>query len=326
MTFLSYPVLSCKKPSRLAQLGLALGLLVAFSVQADSAKTRFADNGHYYQRINNATITWTKAKLACQAQGAYLATITSQAEQTFVYGLVGGSPVAGYFALGANDAAIEGNWQWITGEFNTDWAYSNWYINQPAGNFLYIDSGRGGWFAIGDGGWESQGYICEWSTDNYISSAPVPDLNSNNYPEDALLYVSFLTGYQTVVIKDRKPPHTTIGTNLTFVQSDIPPLGLAVLADTNGNGKLEIGVLDVDQSINMPIVRIKDIGVNSRTVRTLRFFQDGKYSPKSLSVQNDSNGNGSYELTVMALRKDSGKVYTETRDSKTGALLYSNAF
>lgn len=73
-------------------------------------------NGHFYQFVPS-TITWNAALSAAATYGAgartgYLATITSPAEQDFVYSLVGGSDTAW---LGGTDAAVEGVWRWAAG-------------------------------------------------------------------------------------------------------------------------------------------------------------------------------------------------------------------
>ncbi len=52
--------------------------------QADSAKLVNPANGHSYQRFDTA-LNWTLAKTACAALGGHLATITSQAENDWVY-------------------------------------------------------------------------------------------------------------------------------------------------------------------------------------------------------------------------------------------------
>jgi hypothetical protein len=135
------------------------------------------------------------------------------------------------------------------------------------------------------------------------------------------------TSTASLNIADRQGPvHAKVGITLTFAKNDIPPKGLAVIADTNGNGKPEIGVLDVNYSTNALAVRVKDISNNATYLRTVNFFTSGAYLPVSLAVEPDSNGNGADELTVMAVKRDTGKAYSETRDSKTGALINSNAY
>src|SRR6185369_3614349 len=47
------------------------------------------DNGHYY-RLVTTSLSWSDANAVAQSDGAYLATITSQAEQDFVATLATG--------------------------------------------------------------------------------------------------------------------------------------------------------------------------------------------------------------------------------------------
>jgi hypothetical protein len=56
-------------------------------VHADSAKLVNPANGHCYQRFDTA-LYWNSAKTACAGLGGHLETITSQAENDWVYGNV----------------------------------------------------------------------------------------------------------------------------------------------------------------------------------------------------------------------------------------------
>jgi len=151
------------------------GTLTVNSAHSDSAKLTNSANGHSYQRFDVAN-TWSQAKDACVSQGGYLATITSQAENDWVWSKFGVSPAyyAGIlgFWLGGNDAATEGQWMWVTGE---SWSYSNWDTGQPdnAGgrgqNYAAMWSNGGSW---DDGGLpysdEPASYLCEWNSSKPI--------------------------------------------------------------------------------------------------------------------------------------------------------------
>ncbi|MFC7410597.1 cadherin domain-containing protein [Hydrogenophaga atypica] len=79
-------------------------------------------NGHYYEYIDYTAKgltdkTWTGAQGYAANSGTkfnglqgYLVTITSQQENDFIVGKVGGNAW-----IGANDAAVEGTWRWVTG-------------------------------------------------------------------------------------------------------------------------------------------------------------------------------------------------------------------
>ena len=92
-------------------------------------------NGHYYEVIGeSAGLTWDQANVAAQNAGGYLATITSEAENEFVFNLINdpvywngtrGPWIGGYQPAG--NAPAEG-WQWVTGE---SFSYTNWSSGQP---------------------------------------------------------------------------------------------------------------------------------------------------------------------------------------------------
>jgi hypothetical protein len=93
-------------------------------------------NGHAYEPVL-ADVTWEQANAAATAKGGYLATITSAAENSFVYNLVtapaywvneyGGPWLGGFQPAGSSEPA--GGWSWVTGEA---WGYTNWWWdNQP---------------------------------------------------------------------------------------------------------------------------------------------------------------------------------------------------
>jgi hypothetical protein len=72
-------------------------------------------NGHYYEFVAAGGISWDAANTAASARtlyglGGYLATITSAAENSFIYPKLGGN---GW--IGASDEASEGIWKWVTG-------------------------------------------------------------------------------------------------------------------------------------------------------------------------------------------------------------------
>lgn len=96
-------------------------------------------NGHFYEAISVPTgITWTEASEAANAAGGYLATITSQAENEFVFNLVDdevfwfewvslqGPWLGGFQPEGS--AEPDAAWRWVTEE---PFEYSNWVEGQP---------------------------------------------------------------------------------------------------------------------------------------------------------------------------------------------------
>ncbi|MCL1951780.1 MAG: hypothetical protein FWF60_03020 [Oscillospiraceae bacterium] len=145
-------------------------------------------NGHAY-KVYDLGMTWHDAKRKCEELGGHLATITSQAEQNFIEGLITNHERNIYW-LGGTDETQSGQWEWVTGE---PFEYTNWDIWQPDndnfhGNqdehFLniyrfpnpYVDgSFAGGWNDLQDNAYtyedemnyfslDTIGFICEWST------------------------------------------------------------------------------------------------------------------------------------------------------------------
>jgi hypothetical protein len=95
-------------------------------------------NGHsYYRSTGNAF--WTAARQACANMGGYLVTVTSAAENNFLFNLW----PSGW--IGLTDEVVEGQWRWVTGE---PYSYSSWNPGEPnnAGNEDYVQFvGSGRW-------------------------------------------------------------------------------------------------------------------------------------------------------------------------------------
>jgi len=71
--------------------------------------------GHFYRYVSKPGITWTEAKEEAATMDynglqGYLATITSQVENDFIW-----SKIQGVGWIGASDAENEGDWKWVTG-------------------------------------------------------------------------------------------------------------------------------------------------------------------------------------------------------------------
>jgi hypothetical protein len=101
-------------------------------------------NGHSYLAVPGFEgLSCNIAYDLAQALGGYLATITSAAENDFVYGLVNNSSFFTSYngsgpALGGYNAGTPSspNWSWVTGE---PWTYDNWGPGLPN----YADFGSG---------------------------------------------------------------------------------------------------------------------------------------------------------------------------------------
>ena len=135
-----------------------------------------SDNGHYYQFVDQILI-WTDAAQSAEAAGGYLATITSAAADAFIFDLTVGSTAW----LGGSDAAVEGQWEWVTGpEAGTNFwngasvasggsapegEYANWYLTKPflpnvdGEDFVRMRAG-GMWNDVSDT-FSTDGYVVE---------------------------------------------------------------------------------------------------------------------------------------------------------------------
>ncbi len=122
---------------KLAIIGtLSFVLAYGTSGPAVAAAVQWSGNGHFYDIVSApGTISWEDANSAATAAGGYLATITSQAENDFVFGLVNNAiywdgssgPWLGGFQSPATQQPAA-NWQWVTGEV---WNYTAWQAGQP---------------------------------------------------------------------------------------------------------------------------------------------------------------------------------------------------
>ena len=96
-------------------------------------------NGHFYEAFSvSGGITWTEANIAATSKGGYLATITSQAENDFVFNLVDneifwfewvslhGPWLGGYQPEDSSEP--DGGWRWVTEE---PFEYTNWFEGIP---------------------------------------------------------------------------------------------------------------------------------------------------------------------------------------------------
>lgn len=135
------------------------------SVPADAVEF----NGHYYFLYEKTNVTsYDEALEYCVDNGGYLATITSQEENDFVYSYITGLGCETAY-LGLSDASSEGNWQWCTGE---SLSYVNWHSGEPNGEssnedyaMFYYKYSDGTWNDGDFGGSTVNGgnsFICEW--------------------------------------------------------------------------------------------------------------------------------------------------------------------
>lgn len=174
-------------------------------------------NGHYYDIVVEAGLTWDQAKARAEALGGHLATITSASEQAHIAELLALQPGALYTPslqlgpyIGARQAAgsVEpsGGWTWVTGE---PWSYAAWGVNEPS-NAMCTPSGQfvpesvaqltgaaALWNDVSDApascfGWIATGFVVEWEADcdgdglvdiGQILEGQLADTNSDGVPD-----------------------------------------------------------------------------------------------------------------------------------------------
>lgn len=139
---------------------------------------QWSDNGHWYEAFLADSISWAQASAAATAKGGYLATLTTAAENQWVYDSIVAPTfgtglnetdqawLGGFKPVGASDPAV--GWQWVTGE---DWLYANWGAGEPnnvAGVENHLTINRfGDWTWNDEGSWPSgvKGYVVEYVPD-----------------------------------------------------------------------------------------------------------------------------------------------------------------
>jgi Lectin C-type domain len=132
-------VLACAAALVVASAASAQNPLGPFGPNSVSWPIAAGGSGHIYEPVAvPATITWSDASHAALAAGGHLATITSAAENLFVFGLINSppfwEPIFNYRGpwLGCHQKSgfpePDGGWTWATGESFT---YTNWLPGQP---------------------------------------------------------------------------------------------------------------------------------------------------------------------------------------------------
>lgn len=153
-------------------------------------ETSAGGNGHYYDVVVEAGLTWAAAKARAEALGGHLVSITSAAENEFVGRLYARQPGSQYSIawpfgpfIGASQAAgasePDGGWGWVTGE---PWGFTSWAPSEPS-NSMCVPSGPNVTESVaqfvGNGavwndvnptpdscfGWICTGFIVEWESD-----------------------------------------------------------------------------------------------------------------------------------------------------------------
>ena len=146
-------------------------------------------NGHYYYVYNLDTVsTWEEAKEYCESQGGYLATITSQEEDDFLYSYI---TDIGYDSVlfGLSDIDQDSMWTWVTGE---PFSYKNWASGEPncQGGYehygMYYEKNEDGTWNDGSG--KNCPFLCEWGEyQTAASGQPQEPIRTTSNERDIVL-------------------------------------------------------------------------------------------------------------------------------------------
>lgn len=157
-------------------------------------------NGHRYFVIDDPSITnCSQASRYCEDMNGYLATITSQEENNFIYNYLSDNYDFSSVYFGMSDAGAEGEWKWNNGEKVT---FTNWASGEPASANAYYDFAR---FCGGreNGKWYTGGFdeassehidvtIVSASSSSYLSEENI--IHNPEKIADGLLATSWVEG------------------------------------------------------------------------------------------------------------------------------------
>ena len=156
-----------------AALALAAGTAQAAPVQWTAGS---GGNGNWYEVIfGTSSLSWSSANALATSStflgvNGYLASVTSAAEDAFLNTL---NPNNVRAWLGGTDAAVEGVWEWTSGEAFT---YTNWAGGEP--NNLFNEDYLTGWWNgtnwndLPDGTWRR--YVTAYVVEYDVSVVPLP--------------------------------------------------------------------------------------------------------------------------------------------------------
>lgn len=107
---------------------IAFGALVMVG-QANAALFHWADgNGHYYEYVQTS-LNWHDAKIAAEEAHGYLAVITTNAENLFVWDTFNHPMGAWLGGYQHPDVSLPyGSWNWITDD---GWDWTEWQPGEP---------------------------------------------------------------------------------------------------------------------------------------------------------------------------------------------------
>ncbi|RIV43014.1 PA14 domain-containing protein [Flagellimonas pelagia] len=296
----------------------------SFSIVMDEANY-LASTGHYYEYVPSLGITWTSARDAAALRTfyglqGYLATISIQDESDLL-----GSQAPGAGWIGASDAALEGDWYWVTGPEagtlfwrgnagGTAFAYEFWNAGEPNNSgdedYAHITAPGvglpGSWNDLsntgaGSGDYQPKGYLVEYG--GMPGDPPYPDLAAT-----------------TTITVDTTAPTASAPAPLTvYCSGDIPAADVTVITDEADNCDPSPTVTFIsdmsDGGSNPEIItrtyRITDASGNTfdveQTITVDPFTIDTQPSDQNIIVGN----NGSFSVSTTGIDTFQWEVSTD---------------
>lgn len=251
---------------------VASGNTRSFSIVLNEANY-LASTGHYYEYVPSLGITWTSARDAAALRTfyglqGYLATISIQDESDLL-----GSQAPGAGWIGASDAALEGDWYWVTGPEagtlfwrggagGTAFAYEFWNGGEPNNSgdedYAHITApgvgAPGSWNDLSNtgaasGDYQPKGYLVEYG--GMPGDPPGPNIAATT----------------SITVENVAPTASSPAPINVYCSDDIPAADVTVITDEADN-------CDSDPTVTF-ISDVSDGGSNPETItRTYRITDD----------------------------------------------------
>jgi len=206
---------------------------------------------HYYEFIPSPAITWTAAKVAAETKTyfglkGYLVTIMSAAENNFAF-----KSIAKKGWLGANDAAIEGDWSWITGPESGTLFYKGQSPSGTAAGGLYNN-----WDAVepnnsGGSGEDYAHFTATGKWNDYANTTPVDGyyVEYGGMSGDPVISIS---GSKTINLTVAPPTITTSTGSNTLISGNTLPVVIdpnVVVSSTNPATTVDNGLVYINSGL-----------------------------------------------------------------------------